>query len=117
MQSTALAGQDMAAAQSPSAPACITHRLKATPGVEKLLSVSALTARLRGMEVHGLRIIEETPRGFSGVRTLSYEDHLAVQSGRVELELIAVGIPHPFPTAVERQLLSLLYIRAKAHKL
>jgi hypothetical protein len=46
-----------------------------------------------------------------------YIDVLGFISGASEIDLTAVGFPHPVPAEAEQRLMSLLYTRAQAHKL
>jgi hypothetical protein len=46
-----------------------------------------------------------------------FSDYLGFAGGRVIVALQERSAPHPFPATTERRLLSLLYSRAKAHKL
>jgi hypothetical protein len=46
-----------------------------------------------------------------------YLDQCGFVVGRVLVELLAVGSPHPLPLVTERRLLALLYSRAQAHEL
>jgi hypothetical protein len=46
-----------------------------------------------------------------------YADVLGFVYGPAEVSLIATGIARPVPSELEQRLLSLLYSRAKAHKL
>jgi hypothetical protein len=85
------------------------------PG-SKQADLSALTTSSLGL-----------PRSFAVRQTMTfpaslhqahlYTDVLGFVYGPAEVSLIATGIRRPVPSALEQRLLSLLYSRAKAHKL
>jgi hypothetical protein len=53
----------------------------------------------------------------TGLSVRSYQDKFVFVVGRVEVALSATQSPHPFPTATERHLLTMLHIRAEAQEL
>jgi hypothetical protein len=80
------------------------------------IEVSAPPSPLRNVRVYGLRMMAKSDFGTTS-RSNYYEEFFAFIVGSTVITLNATGDPHPFPPATERRLLSLLYIRAEAHKL
>lgn len=85
--------------------------------------LSTLPASLPGVRTYGLRLASHSACGAPG-RSESYEDFLSFVRGDAVITLNATSITlgatseaHPFPAATEQRLLSLLYSRAKTHKL
>ena len=83
------------------------------------VEVSALHSHLRVLQADGLRTracFAIKAHGAKG-RSQLYHDFLGFAVGPAVVMLNATGDPHPFPVTTEHRLLSLLYSRAKAHKL
>jgi hypothetical protein len=125
MQSAALARQDVATIGSAGVRACIKHQQtrqdKTYVGSEpdkSQVQVSPLPSPVPGVKVYGIRVSGTLAAAFSGdgVRPPFYDDTLCFALGAAEIVLKVTSAPHA-PTASERRLLSLLYGRAKAHKL
>ncbi|TMK98933.1 MAG: hypothetical protein E6G34_05355 [Actinobacteria bacterium] len=128
MASEAQAAQDYAALGSARARACVKRKLAGVAirqereGREPFaihVAVVSLAPLLRPLPVHGIRQVKDVaiaPLGGRG-RSRVYLDECGFVVGRLLVDILAEGSPHPFPAATERRLLSLLYSRAKAHKL
>jgi hypothetical protein len=129
MASEARALREFAALDSSRARACIQHdmersirkgeRARAEPFLASPVEVFSLAPLLRPLPVAGIRRIERlavAPPSAEGTSKV-YLDQCGFVVGRVLVDLLAVGSPHPFPLVIERRLLSLLYTRAQAHKL
>jgi hypothetical protein len=83
----------------------------------KQIEGSPLTASLPTASVYGLRRMGCI---FSPCREEGFkltDDSLGFAMGRALVVLNAKSTPGPFPTTIEQRLLSLLYSRAKAHRL
>ena len=130
--SAALAAREYAATASSRASSCLMRNLVREPGIPKRgegasaaepffthIGVSSLPSPLRGLPIYWLRwsarLAVESP-GFRE-RPPFFSDYLGFAVGRVIVALHATSAPHPFPATTERRLLSLLYSRAKAHRL
>jgi hypothetical protein len=120
MRSEALARQDVAAAASARARACIVSIRKRAEagGFEHHVQVSALHVPLAGAGAYGVRIsgVEAGEHGSSG-GTRIYADTYGFALGRAEVVLRASGVGHPVKPSTVDRLLAVLYSRAKAHQL
>ena len=83
------------------------------------VKVSALRSPVQDIPAYGLRISSDFAIKTPGTKGPSryYEDFLGFAVGPAVIVLSDTSSPRPFPAATERRLLSLLYSRAKAHKL
>ncbi|HXN36514.1 MAG TPA: hypothetical protein VN892_00590 [Solirubrobacteraceae bacterium] len=81
--------------------------------------VSTLRPPLTAVPSYELRVTAEVSKLVTGESGQSpyEEDLLVLQLGPTEVLLSTTGVPHPFPQATEQRLFTLLYNRAKAHKL
>jgi hypothetical protein len=95
------------------------ERERAEPLLATPVQVVSLAPPLRPMSVAGMRrtVRLATASPFSQGRSRYYLDQCGFVVGRVLVELLAVGSPHPLPLVTERRLLALLYSRAQAHEL
>jgi len=81
-------------------------------------SLEALSVGLRGLPMFGLRTRSCLQVLERGCRSAGFiEDHIGVVVGPALITLDVAGDPDPFPSAIERRLLLLLYHRAETHKL
>jgi hypothetical protein len=128
MPTAALAAQDFAAVRSRRGRACLAHRLpQVVEGVATSggrfgrTTVSVLPNLLgAGKQSFGVRVSTTfTTKSVTGQeeRTPVFIDEFAILAGPGEINMGALGLVHPVATATERQLLSVLYVRAQAHKL
>jgi hypothetical protein len=136
----AVAQRRLAANQTPRVRTCIAHALGAVlvqrgPLIRESTSVSSLPTELSGVDgsfglrlTHRLRYLEANPRPpehtlqerlsqIRGEGGRKAWDVVGFSSGRVEIALMDFHSPRTTPLRRERRLLSLLYRRAKAHKL
>jgi hypothetical protein len=128
MASEAQAVREFDALGSARARACIRHdvertikkgeREKAEPFLATPVEVVSLAPLRRPLPVAGMRRIVRLAIAspFSEGRSRVYLDQCGFVVGRVLVDLLAVGSPHPLPLVTERRLLALLYSRAEAHK-
>jgi hypothetical protein len=128
MGSAALASREIATAASDRGRMClkrvnVSHNAtivaEGAKVREPLLSqieVSALPSSMRGVQVYAWRTMADAAIEAPS-RSPYYEDSFAFAMGPAVITLDATGSPHPFPGATERRLISLLYRRAKSHKL
>jgi hypothetical protein len=128
MPTAALAARNNAAARSARGRACIARFLaRALPEQSTgplrhgPVSVSSLPNSLPGADgSFGLRlattVIGRNLRG-GEIRTRVYTDEFGFVSGPAEINLTATGVSRPIPSATEQRLLSLLFSRAREHKL
>jgi hypothetical protein len=134
MPSAALAARDYAAARDARGRACLARLLpKTLQGPATLGALATTRARFgpatasfppnlspAGQESFAIRVattlITQSIR-YREIRLPVYLDFFAILAGPAEINLSAVSISHPPPTAIERRLLSVLYSRAQAHKL
>jgi hypothetical protein len=65
----------------------------------------------------GIRLLANLELPFSEVSMPFYEDVLAFSIGRAEVALVAASATQPVPSSTERELLSLLLARSRAHPL
>jgi hypothetical protein len=124
MASEAQAVRELAALGSRRARACIQRdaertitegeRERAEPFLATPVEVLSLAPLLRPLPVAGMRRIARVAIAspFADGRSKVYLDQCGFVVGRVLVNLLAVGSPHPFPLASERRLLALLYRRA-----
>ncbi len=129
MASEAQAVREFDALGSARARACIGHdvvrtikkgeRERAEPFLATPVDVVSLAPLLRPLPVAGMRRIVRlaSASSFSEGRSQFYLDQCGFVVGRVLVDLLAVGSPHPLPLVTERRLLGLLYSRAQAHEL
>jgi hypothetical protein len=129
MASEAQAVREFEALGSARARACIRHdvertvkkgeRERAEPFLATPVEVVSLSPLLRPLPVAGMRRIVRLAiaSSFSEGRSRVYLDQCGFVVGRVLVDLLAVGSPHPLPLVTERRLLAVLYSRAEAHKL
>jgi hypothetical protein len=125
MASEAQAVREFDALGSARARACIRHdvertmkkgeRERAEPFLATLVEVVSLAPLLRPLPVAGMRRIVHLAGAstFGDGRSRVYLDQCGFVVGRVLVELLAVGSPHPLPLVNERRLLALLYSRAE----
>jgi hypothetical protein len=128
--SAPLAAREYAATASSRASSCLMRNLvrehvttKREGGAAQpfftQIGVSSLPSPLRGLPIYWLRwsarLAFEAP-GFRG-RVPSFNDYLGFAIGRAIVTLHERSGRCPFPATTERRLLSLLYSRAKAHRL
>jgi hypothetical protein len=116
MPNTQLARQELASARK-----CVARQLaRGTvdtigPGPEHF---ARLYATLPGVPVAELRLWVTSPElTATGLSVRSYVDRFVFVVGRVEVALRATESSHPFPTATESHLLTLLHGRAEAQGL
>lgn len=83
------------------------------------IKATLLPFPLSGVAGYGLRVSGTLAATLfhQKTRPAYYEDSFGFAVGPAEIVLHVVGVVRPFPSAVERSLLSLLYARAKAHAL
>jgi hypothetical protein len=83
------------------------------------IEASSLPFPLSGVAGYGLRVSGTVAASVyhQKTRPAFYEDTFGFAVGAAEIVLHAVGISRPFPSPVERRVVSLLYERAKAHAL
>jgi hypothetical protein len=129
MASQAQAVREIDALGSARARACIQHdvertikkgeRERAEPFLATPVEVVSLAPLLRPLPVTGMRRIVRLAIAspFSEGRSRFYLDQCGFVVGRVLVDLLAVGSPHPLPLVTERRLLARLYSRAEAYKL
>jgi hypothetical protein len=129
MASEAQAVREFEALGSARARECIRHdvertvkkgeRERAEPFLATPVEVVSLSPLLRPLPVAGMRRIVRLAIAspFSKGRSRVYMDQYGFVVGRVLVDLLAVGSPHPLPSVTERRLLAVLYSRAEAHKL
>jgi len=129
MASGAQAVRELDALGSARARACIRHdvertikkgeRERAEPFLATPVEVVSLAPLLRPLPVAGMRRIVRLAIAspFGEGRSRVYLDQCGFVVGRVLVDLLAVGSPHPLPLVTERRLLTLLYSRAEAHTL
>jgi hypothetical protein len=129
MASETQAVRELAALGSGRARACIRHDVERTiekgerertePFLATPVDVLSLAPLLRPLPVAGMRRIARLASAshFGDGRSKVYLDQCGFVVGRVLVNLLAVGSPHPFPLVAERRLLARLYRRAEAHKL
>ena len=129
MASEAQAVHEFDALAGARARACVGHDVKRTinkgereraePFLATPVEVVSLAPLLRPLPVAGMRRIVRLAIAspFGEGRSRFYLDQCGFVVGRVLVDLLAVGSPHPLPSVTERRLLALLYSRAEAHKL
>jgi hypothetical protein len=127
MREPGLASRNVAAARSASASACVARRRAREASGQfvgrepyrRQITASSLPFPLVGVAGYGLRVrgTFAAPVFHQKQRPAFYEDTFGFAVGPVEIVLHADGATRPFPSAVERRLLSVLYGRAKAHAL
>ena len=110
--SEALALADVSALATPRGRACL-----ASSGARVVSTTWLPVAVPRGHRAVGVRTVVEAPNGPPNPRFWFYLDAFAFVVGPAEITLGTFSGEKPPPAAVERQLLSLLYSRAEAHKL
>jgi hypothetical protein len=109
MQSTAEQERDFAASL------CDHARSEAARGVTRSQD---LPSPLPGLRVLGVRSWRVAPKSVFGIANVTlYDDHFSFVVGPAEIVLNLNSAPRPPSPELERRLLSLLYNRAKAHKL
>jgi hypothetical protein len=122
-----LATRNVSLAPSVGAPACVQRlsvseasgRFVGREPYKRQIEASLLPFPLSGVGGYGLRV-RGTVAGavyHAKRRQVFYEDTFGFAVGPAEIVLYAVGIARPFPSAMERRVLLLLYERAKAHAL
>jgi hypothetical protein len=116
MPNTQLARQELASARN-----CVARQL-ARGTLETIAfgpeHFAPLHATLPGVPVAELRSWVTLPElGPTGLSVRSYEDRFVFVVGRVEVALSATESLHPFPTATENHLLTMLHSRAEAQEL
>jgi len=128
MSSEAQAVREFDALGSARARACIKHDVERTikegerKGAEAFfaapLEVVSLAPLLRPLPVAGIRRVVRLAAAsrFGEGRPTVYLDQSGFVVGRVLVDLLAVGSPHPFPSATERRLLGVLHSRAEASR-
>jgi hypothetical protein len=131
MPTAAIATEDRKAALSARGYACFAR--------EESSSISSGPRRGGGVVHLGRRVLSRLPSPLPGVdgsfewreaetetetlpngrrtRSRGYLNLLGFVFGRAEITLYTLAVSRPVPAATERRLLSLLYSRAKAHKL
>jgi hypothetical protein len=127
MRAPAFASRNVAAAGSPSARACVERRnARLASGrfvgrelLKRQIKVASLTLPQSGIAGFGMRVSGTLAAAqfHQKTRPAFYEDTFGFAVGPAEIVLRAGGVARPFPSAVERRLLSVLYARAKAHAL
>jgi hypothetical protein len=128
MPTAALAAQDFAAVRSRRGRACLAHRLPqlvegvATRGGRFGRTTVSIRPNLlgAGKQSFGVRVsttftTKSLTRGEQ--RIPMFIDEFDILAGPGEISMGALGLVHPVATTTERQLLSILYVRAQAHKL
>jgi hypothetical protein len=116
MPNTQLAWQELASARE-----CVARQL--ARGRLETIGLGAqhfapLHATLPGVPVAELRSWVTLPElTATGLSVRSYQDRFVFVVGRVEVALSATESPHPFPTATERHLLTMLHSRAEGQEL
>jgi hypothetical protein len=128
MASEGQAVREFDALGSARARACIRHDVERTikkgerertqPFLASPVEVVSLAPLLRPLPIAGMRRIERLAIAspFSEGRSEVYLDQCVFVVGRVLVDLLVVGSPHPLASVTERRLLALLYSRAVAHK-
>jgi len=127
MREPGLASRNVATARSVGTPDCVQRlsvkeasgRFVGREPYKREIAASSLPFPLSSVEGYGLRV-RGTVAGavyHAKRRQVFYEDTFGFATGPAEIVLYTVGIARPFPSAVERRLLSLLYDRAKTHAL
>jgi hypothetical protein len=116
MANTQLARQELASARN-----CVARQL-ARGTLETIAfgpeHFAPLHATLPGVPVAELRSWVTLPElTATGLSVRSYEDRFVFVVGRVEVALRTTESPHPFPTATENHLLTMLHSRAEAQEL
>ena len=128
MPTAALAAQDFAAVRSRRGRACLARRVpQLVEGVANSegrfgrTTVSILPSLLgAGRQSFGVRVSTTfTAKSPTGREKLTpvFIDVFGILAGPGEISMGALGLVHPVATATERQLLSVLYVRAQAHEL
>jgi hypothetical protein len=126
MRAPAFASHNVAAAGTPSARACVernvrqaSERLVGRELLKRQIKVTSLTLPPSGIAGFGMRVSGTlaAAKFHQKTRPAFYEDTFGFAVGSAEVVLRAAGVARPFPSAMERRLLSLLYKRAKAHAL
>ena len=124
LSSAALASRELTAVRSARGRACITHFARkqfTEKGTEQLhydqITTSPLPVPSTAGESFGLRVTVTLTAPHTGTHFSFYLDFLGFVSGPAEIDLNALSISKPVPSATERRLLSLLHSRAEAHKL
>jgi hypothetical protein len=116
MANTQLARQELASARN-----CVARQL--ARGTLETIGFgpehfAPLHATLPGVPVAELRSWVTLPElTANGLSVRSYEDRFVFVVGRVQVALSATESPHPFSTATESHLLTMLYSRAEAQEL
>jgi hypothetical protein len=124
MPTAALAARNNAVARSARSRACFARALpeqSTGPLRHGPVSISSLPTPLPGADgSYGLRltttVIGRNLRG-GEIRTRVYMDVFGFVSGPAEINLTAIGVSRPVPSATEQHLLPLLFSRAREHKL
>jgi hypothetical protein len=127
MREPALASRSVASGRIAGAAECVT-RLSAKEASGGVIGHEPYKLRIRGSAVpfpvagvagYGFRVQGTLAAALYHLKTRPayYEDTFGFAVGPAEIVLHTTGVPRPFPWAVERRLLSLLYERAKAHAL
>jgi hypothetical protein len=131
VRSAALALEESTVVGSPRARACLMDSLVREPVLTKRegakvaepvftqFEVSALAPPLKGVPVYGIRWSARLNVDAPGIkgRVRYYSDRLVFAVGRTLVTLDDTSAPHRFSATTERRVLSLLYSRAKAHRL
>ncbi len=123
MSDSELAHREVAAAMSSRGLQCaVSKNVNVKPegtGAEvpllNKITISSVQLRVDGTPIVGVRTAAHETIETSGPSDASnyYQDLWAFAVGRAVITLTVVGSPHPFPTAEERRLLSVLYARAR----
>jgi hypothetical protein len=125
LSSAAAAAREFAAIRSARGRACITSFAERELSSESRgllhyvrLVAAPLRAPLAGIDASfGLRLTVVLAARRGGHRFYLYLDSLGFRDGPAEIGLNLSGFSHPVSSATERRLLSMLYARARAHKL
>jgi hypothetical protein len=126
MRDAALAGRDMAKLRSTDGRSCLEHLIAVRASAQVRgeayksgIEVSFPPSPVAGIEAYGLHVSGTVAALLGGTRTRPafYDDTFSFVVGRAEIVLRVESTPRPIRPALERKLLSLLYSRARAHKL
>lgn len=127
MREPVVASRNVASGRREAAPECVT-RLSAKETSGRFIGHEPYKLRIRGSSIpfplagvagYGLRVQGTLAAAVYHLkqRPVFYEDTFGFAVGSAEIVLHANSATRPFPLAEERRLLSLLYARAKAHRL
>jgi len=127
MRKEGIATRNVAAARNVSVPRCVQRlsmreaqgRFIGRESYKRHVEVSSLPFPLAGIPGYGLRVRSTLASALfhQKKRSPSYEDTFGFAIGPAEIVLKADGVGHPFPSAEERRLLSVIYNRAKTSAL